>query len=174
LFGLAAVLLLAASAHPQDDTPTLKDFQQRIDKYMLLRKRQHVRVSASNSADQLAEQKQQAAEKMQTARPVARQGDIFTPAIAAYFKKQIAATMQGAEGAKIRASLQHAEPLPTIHLAVNAKYPKELPLQSTPPTLLMNLPPLPKDMQYRVVGSTLVLYDSTTDLVVDLILNAIA
>jgi hypothetical protein len=172
--GVLAVLLLAAPAYPQDDTATVKDFQQRVNKYMLLRRRQHVTVNASNSADQLAEQKQQAAEKIQTARPVARQGDIFTPAIAAYFKKQIAATMQGADGAKIRASLHHAEPLPTIHLAVNAKYPKGLPLQSTPPTLLMNLPPLPKDLQYRVVGSTLVLYDSTTDLVVDVIPNAIA
>ena len=170
----AALLLGVAAAQPQDDTATLKDFQQRVNKYTALKKRQHVPIKASNSADQLAEQKQQAAEKIQAARPVAHQGDIFTPEITAYFKKQIAATMQGPEGAKIRASLRHAEPLPNVRLAVNAKYPKNLPLQSTPPTLLMNLPPLPKELQYRVVGSTLVLYDATSDLVVDLIPGAVA
>jgi hypothetical protein len=63
--------------------------------------------------------------------------------------------------------------LPNVQLKVNAKYPKNLPLQSTPPTLLMNLPPLPKGLQYRIVGSTLVLYDVSSGLVADFIPNAV-
>ena len=57
---------------------------------------------------------------------------------------------------------------------MNKKYPKNLPLQSTPPTLLLNLPLLPKELQYRIVGSTLFLYDEPSDLVVDLIPDAMA
>jgi hypothetical protein len=81
--------------------------------------------------------------------------------------------MQGLDGKNIKASLRHAEPLPNVHLEVNGKYPNNLPLQSTPPTLLMNLPYLPKELQYRVVGSALVLYDEASNLIVDFIPNAI-
>ena len=81
--------------------------------------------------------------------------------------------MRGPNGDKVRASLRHAEPLPNVQLQVNAKYPSNLPLQSTPPTLLMNLPPLPKELQYRIVGSALVLYDMSSGLVVDFIPGAV-
>jgi hypothetical protein len=62
---------------------------------------------------------------------------------------------------------------PSSSCAANAKYPRNLPLQSTPPTLLMSLPPLPKELQYRIVGSTLVLYDMSSGLIVDFIPNAV-
>jgi hypothetical protein len=62
---------------------------------------------------------------------------------------------------------------PSSSCAANAKYPRNLPLQSTPPTLLMNLPQLPKELQYRIVGSTLMLYDMSSGLIVDFIPNAV-
>lgn len=172
--GIVAVILASALlAQNHDDNPAAKDFQQRVANYMALKKDQGVPNKQTASVEKLAEQKQEATQKTKAARPAAHQGDIFTPEIAAYFKHQIAATMQGADGKKVRASLRHAEPLPDVHLEVNAKYPKNFPLQSTPPTLLLNLPLLPKGLQYRIVGSTLVLYDEASDLVVDLIPGAI-
>ena len=170
------MLLLAAGslAQTSDDAAIVKDFQQRVNNYVSMKNKQGLPTRQTNAPDKLAEQKQQAVEKIQAARPAAHQGDIFTPAIAAYFKKQIAYTMRGAEGKKIQASLRHAEPLPNVHLEANTKYPRNLPLQSTPPTLLLNLPSLPKGMQYRVVGSALVLYDDASNLVVDFIPAAIA
>jgi hypothetical protein len=93
--------------------------------------------------------------------------------VTAYFKKQIESTLHGPDGDKVRASLRHAEPLPNVRLQVNARYPRNLPLQSTPPTLLMNLPTLPKELQYRIVGSTLVLYDMSSGLIVDFIPGAV-
>jgi hypothetical protein len=164
---------MAASAQSQSDAATIQDFQKRVNRYVSLKNKQDLSNKQTNSPEQLAEQKQQAAEKIQSARPAAQRGDIFTAAICEYFKRQIAVVMQGVDGKKIRASMRHAEPLPTIHLEVNAAYPKNLPLQSTPPTLLMSLPPLPKGLQYRVVGSSLVLFDEASNLVVDFIPNAI-
>src|SRR5689334_1263844 len=171
--GLLSLLLSASSAPQKPDTAAIKDFQARIAGYLALQKHQGLPNQSTSSPSKLAEQEQQRVEKTRKARPAGRQGDIFTPDIAAYFKRQIASTMRGPDGAKIRASLRHAEPLPNIHLQVNAKYPSDLPLQSTPPTLLMNLPRLPKELQYRVVGSTLVLYDVLSGLVVDLIPAAV-
>ena len=172
--GLLSLLLSGSSAAQKpDDTAPAKDFQSRIAGYMALQEQQALPNQSTSSSRKLAEQEQQRVEKTRRARPVGRQGDIFSPEIAAYFKRQIASTMRGPDGAKIRASFRHAEPLPNIHLQVNAKYPSDLPLQSTPPTLLMNLPRLPKELQYRVVGSTLVLYDVLSGLVVDLIPAAV-
>jgi hypothetical protein len=173
--GVVAILLSATcGAQTNDDAAIVKDFQARVDKYLALRKKQDVADKQTNSAQQIAQQKQEAVEKIKAARPTAHQGDIFTPAIAKYFKKQIETTMRRSAGDKIRASLRHAEPLTTVSLEVNKKYPKNLPLQSTPPTLLLNLPLLPKELQYRIVGSTLFLYDEPSDLVVDLIPDAMA
>jgi hypothetical protein len=161
-------------AQAQDDSAVVNDFRQRVTQYLELKKGLGVSGKQTASPDQLAAQRHEAVQKTQSARVAAHQGDIFTPVIAAYFKKQIAATMNGKDGGKIRTSLRHAEPLPNLSLQVNAPYPKGLPLQSTPPSLLQNLPLLPQFLQYRVVGSTLVLYDVNSNLVVDFVPNAIA
>ena len=36
-----------------------------------------------------------------------------------------------------------------------------------PPKLLLQLPPLPKNVEYRFVGKTLILYDSLSNLIID-------
>ena len=42
-----------------------------------------------------------------------------------------------------------------------------------PPSLLMALPQLPRELDYRIVGRDLVLHDVNADLVVDIIPNAL-
>jgi hypothetical protein len=170
---LFSILLVPYAIAQKGDDVAVKEFQGRIDNYLAAKKKQDIAKKPTDSPGKLAEEKQQTVEKTQAARPEAQQGDIFTPAVAAYFKKQIENTLQGPEGGKVRASLRHAEPLPNVQLQVNAKYPRNLPLQSTPPTLLKNLPPLPKELQYRIVGTTLVLYDMASGLVVDFIPGAV-
>jgi hypothetical protein len=170
---LLSLLLLSYAIAQKSDEGVVKEFQNRIDNYLSAKKKQDIAKKPTDSPGKLAQEKQQTAEKTQAARPEAQQGDIFTPSVATYFKKQIEGTLRGPNGDKVRASLRHAEPLPNVQLKVNAKYPKNLPLQSTPPTLLMNLPQLPKELQYRIVGSTLVLYDMSSGLIVDFIPNAV-
>jgi hypothetical protein len=170
---LLSIFLFVCARAQKADSSAVKEFQDRIDSYLSAKKKQDIANKPTDSPGKLAQEKQQTAEKTQEARPEAQRGDIFTPAVAAYFKQQIENTLRGPEGGKVRASLRHAEPLPNVQLRVNAKYPRNLPLQSTPPTLLMNLPPLPKELQYRIVGSTLVLYDMSSGLVVDFIPGAI-
>jgi hypothetical protein len=162
-----------AQSSARDDAVPLKEFQEHVTKYSEAHKQTHVEKKMSDSAQKLAKQKREAAQKIRLSRAEAKQGDIFTPQIAAYFKKQIAAVFQDPEGSKVRASLQHAEPLPNVELRVNGHYPQNLPLQSSPPTLLEKLPPLPSELQYRIVGQTLVLYDVSSDLIVDLLPDAV-
>jgi len=172
---IMVVLLVCAAAamRAQDDPLVVKDFEARVKKYQSLKRDIGIPKKQTNSADELANEKHEATAKLHAARPAAKQGDIFTPQIAEYFKKQIASTLHGTGGDKVRASLQRAEPVANLQLRVNAPYPENLPLQSTPPTLLLNLPPLPKGLQYRIVGPTLFLYDENSRLVIDYITGAI-
>lgn len=170
---LLSVLLFPCAIAQKGNEGAVKEFQDRIDNYLSTRKKQDIAKKATDSPGKLAQEKQQTTEKTQAARLEAQRGDIFTPTVATYFKKQIESTLRGPNGAKVRASLRHAEPLPNVQLQVNAKYPRNLPLQSMPPTLLMNLPPLPKELQYRIVGSALILYDMSSGLVVDFIPGAV-
>ena len=80
--------------------------------------------------------------------------------------------MKGPQAARIQDSLQRAEPV-QLELQVNAVYPASVPLQSTPPSLLLNLPKLPPEVDYRVVGDKLVLRDVEANLIVDFIPHAI-
>lgn len=170
---LPALFVLTVIAQRKHDPPVVGDFEQRVQQYLDTHKQTHVAVKPSDSAAKIDQEKQQARQKIREARPEAKQGDIFTPAISTYFREQLALTLQGPDGSKVRSSLSHAEPLPNLNLKVNSRYPKDLPLQSTPPTLLANLPYLPGELEYRIVGQTLVLYDVSSGLIADLLPNAI-
>ncbi len=156
------------------DAQVVKEFETSVKQYLDLRKNTAGKAPRpTNSPDKLTDKRSDMAQKVRSLRSQAKQGDIFTPDVTAYFRRQIEATLAGPQGQKIRASLRHAEPLPNLTVKVNQSYPEHVPLQSTPPTLLMNLPPLPKELEYRIVGSDVVLYDVAPNLVVDYIPNAI-
>ena len=165
---LSALVLAQAT----NEAAVVKDFESRVEKYIQIHKSSNINQKSTDSPDKLAGQKQETEHKVQESRPAAKQGDIFAPQIGAYFKRQIAATLNGPDGAKVRASLKRAEPLPNVPLQVNQPYPRNLPLQSTPTTLLLNLPQLPSGLQYRIVGAKLVLYDTASNLIVDFLPDA--
>lgn len=152
----------------------IDDFGARVTHYLELRKdTAGTPPRPTTSTDKIVSSEQQMAAKIRSARDKATQGEIFTPEIAAYFRQQIATTLHGPGGKRIRASLKHAEPVKPMALQVNQTYPPGIPLQSTPPTLLANLPLLPKDLAYRIVGRNLVLHDIAANLIVDFVPDAI-
>jgi hypothetical protein len=60
-----------------------------------------------------------------------------------------------------------------VRLKVNDSYPPDLPLTTMPPTLLQLLPPLPQQLEYRIVGRDLVLLDLKANLIVDVVRQAL-
>jgi hypothetical protein len=56
---------------------------------------------------------------------------------------------------------------------VNDTYSKVRPLATMPPNLLLRLPDLPPDLEYRFVGRHLILRDARANLIVDEIKDAI-
>jgi hypothetical protein len=167
---------MAAQEQANPDALSIDDLNKRIDGYMKLRatvKGGLPKLKPTDSPAVISDYQRQLAHKIREARAQANQGDIFAPEIAAYFRKRIALTMQGRQAARIRKSLAHAEPV-KLPVHVNEVYPASVPLQSTPPTLLLNLPKLPPELDYRVVGHSLVLRDVEANLVVDFMSKAIS
>lgn len=171
---LAGVCAAALAAPPpvNPDAALVQDFHTRVDSYMKLRKPLVAKLKPTNSPKAIVERQRNLAADIRLARPKADQGDIFTPATSAEFRRLIGIAMQGAHAHRVHQSLKHAEPV-RLHLRVNDTYPESVPRQSIPPTLLANLPVLPKELDYRIIGHDLVLHDAEANTIVDFLPNAI-
>jgi hypothetical protein len=168
---LAATPLRSDPVNP--DSVIIQDFEKRVADYLQLRKAEeaklpHLRATASQ--EKIAHYQRELAEAIMKARKTARQGDIFTPPIDKEFRRLMGFAMQSPDATHIRRSLNNAEPV-AVRLEINHPYPAGLPLQSTPPTILLNLPHLPDDMEYRFVNRTLVLLDAKPNLMIDFMAN---
>src|SRR3954452_8338488 len=159
LLGFAASAGVAAGAqeHSAKDAgataAAAQEFEARVNQYVELRKKQSGSQNGSTkSATKLVENREELRARIQANRANAKQGDIFVPVAAGYIRKQIASALKGQRGTRVVASLRRSEPVKDIPLKVNAPYPDGVPLQSMPPTLLLKLPKLPKELEYRIVG----------------------
>jgi len=177
---LSAGLLLPAAALPQSkpaanvnrDGAISAEFQKHVADYMNLRKKAEAGIAVpkgTGSPEKITGYQHQLGDAIRAARPQAAQGEIFTPAVTELFRRLVFSSLNGPDGTKIRKSYQRAEPIHGVRLEVNQAYPDGLPLQSMPPSLLLNLPHLPKELEYRFVDHELVLRDIASNLVIDLI-----
>ena len=158
------------------DSLTIQDFTQKVDEYVKLRKRAQANLPAvkpGKNATEVRQYQATLAKNVQGMPGHPNAGDIFTPSISELFRKLIALPFDSSSGGKIRASLHHAEPVHKLDLQVDEQYPQLSALQSTPPTLLSNLPKLPSEIEYRIVGRELVLLDTASNLIIDLLPDAL-
>ena len=88
------------------------------------------------------------------------------------FRRLLGLAMAGKNDGDIEKSLARAEPV-RVNLQVNDNYPSNVPLQSMPPTILLNLPRLPPELEYLINGHALVLHDTAANLIVDIIPDAV-
>jgi hypothetical protein len=149
------------------------DFEQRAKQYLDWREKTVGKTPPpANSPEKIVAARRELANKVRVARAGTKQGEVFTPGITEYFRREITATLNGGHGKQIRSSLRHSEPT-EMQLQINQSYPEKVALQSTPPTLLLNLPELPKGLEYRILGRELVLRDSDANIIVDYVPNAL-
>ena len=152
------------------------DFEKQVREYLALRKKAKIGIPAlkpTDSVEKINQDRQLVASRIRAARSEAKQGDIFSPAITQEFTHLISIAYEGADAAKINISLHNSEPVDDVRVQVNAVYPEDVPLQSTPPSILLNLPELPPELDYRIVGHSLVLRDTEANIIVDYIPKAI-
>ncbi len=155
---------------PEIDTEARRSFHERIEDYEKLHRHAerglpHLKTEASSAT--ILERQHTLAKNIQALRMQSREGDFFTPAITAYFSRQIAAAYEEG-GDAIRATLELGGPVSERDLQVNHQYPEHKPYGVMPPTLLSRLPQLPEILEYRIINRDLLLRDVESNLVVDI------
>jgi hypothetical protein len=168
---LCAAVVLCADQPPSPHAAVLSDFEKRLGDYSQLRDRARSglpRLKDGASPEAITRHEKALAERLRAVRSSAQPGDIFTPDAVTEFRRLITEAMKGREAALVHQSLKHAEPV-KFTLRVNETYPRDLPLQSTPPTLLLYLPELPSGLDYRVLGHDLILRDAEANVIIDFI-----
>jgi len=176
VYWACAITAAAQAPAVNQDSLILKDFSRRVADYVKLHKTAQSeirRLKPTNSPEAIDRYGRQMAHHIRETRRHAVQGEIFTPEITAAFRRLIGIAMKGPDAALIRKSLQSDAPVQPPSIRVNSPYPAGLPLETAPPSLLLNLPPLPPEVEFRVVGHDLILRDIDANFVVDDIPNAI-
>jgi hypothetical protein len=156
------------------DAAILADFKSRVDKYLSLKKQ------ASGDAPTLKQTEDPAkikaaqtglANAIRERRADAKQGDIFTPEVAGRFRHLLSPTVKGEDGRDAKKVLKDDAPV-AVPLKVNSDYPEAKTLPTVPAKMLLNLPTLPKGVEYRIVNKTLILRDADANIIVDFMTNA--
>jgi hypothetical protein len=164
---------------PKDDA---KEFKERIDKYLAIQKKAVGSVPSQSKevADPalIVKHEKQVADAIRALRPNAMPGEIFTPWLRGVIAKAVKEQVQGARGKDAKDSIldegnpKGKEATVPVNIKVNGGYPQDAPLSTVPPSVLLALPPLPKEIEYRFVGRNLILRDTKANIVVDILTDA--
>ena len=152
------------------------EFQDHLKEYLATRTRVEnalPKLTETKDPKKIAERSALIAAGIQEARKTSVQGEIFTPKVAAEFRKILAADA-ASRSPKEKENIM--DEVPSKAPAVNALYPTDSPkgpaaLASFPPKLLLVLPELPETIEYRFLGQALVLRDVASNLIVDYLPN---
>jgi len=152
------------------------EFMARLDEYLALRTKVEnsmPKLTTTNDPKNIAERAAKLAAGLAAARKDATQGVIFTAKVAAEFRRILAADA-ASRTPQERADLMTE--VPATAAAINGQYPIDSPtgplaLPSFPPNLLAVLPELPDTVEYRFLGTSLVLRDASANLIVDYLTN---
>lgn len=167
-----------AAPQTNADAALLKDFKDRIDAYVKLHDRQEkgdAKQKETSKPEEIKARQDALAAKIQAARKDAKGGDIFTPEIRELFRRLMYPEMKGPIASETKKTTRDEEGLPSKAqiLKVNTRYPDTSPLPTVPPNLLVRLPQLPEELEYRFVNRDLILRDVNANLIIDFIPNAI-
>jgi hypothetical protein len=167
-----------AVASPENpDSATVADFNARLDRFVKTQRALLKQAPLSEDATpaQIKSRQEMLAAQLRDIRKNAKHGDIFTPPVAALFKRLMYPEVKGAERKETREALEEEDgEVAEVWLKVNGTWPDSEPLTTMPANILGNLPQLPKDVEYRIANKRhLVLRDVDANIIVDFIYNAI-
>ena len=149
-------------------------FQQRVEAYAALHRRlAPMPLGSALDRRSLTITRTVLASAIVAARATARQGDIFTPDAARFFRMVIRETTSAADLGMASLMDEDGRLLPGIHPAIHTPFPA-WETRELPATTLFMLPTLPLELEYRIVDYDLVLWDVSADLIIDVLPYAVA
>ena len=161
--------LTCGSATAQSERAVANTFENRVKDYSALRERlesQLPKLPKKATPEQIENHKAALLRSVQEQRVGAKHGEIFTPEASSLIRTIIKNDFKGRERTELRQTVFEAE-TKGVPLKVNAAYPEAKELTEMPPSLLLALPQLPKQVRYRFVGTNLLLVDRESNLIID-------
>ncbi len=163
----------ADAPNPVED-PRFKEFFDRVRAYVKVHETAGARVPSlkeTSDPQKVSGREKALADEIRVERAGARQGDVFSPSVAREIGDIVAWDFKARPLKDQKAIL--AEVPVKVPPAINTDYPTALPLATVPPGLLLKLPTLPMELEYRFLGRHLILRDIKANLIVDFIPDAV-
>ena len=172
-----------ASAPPAADGQTTVNaqgaaalaFQKGIEAYLKIHNEAEGKVPNLKNTDdpqKISDREKALAQTIMTLRAGAQPGEIFVPEYQPYFIKIVQDDFKQ-RSARDRKAIVVELPA-KMKVDVNTVYPTTIPLATFPPALLRKLPDLPPELEYRIVGRSLILRDVKANLIVDVLRDVVA
>ena len=162
------------SANPTDTM--FEDFAKRLESYTTLRERLTDSIGdldPTKSQEEIAARATALGNAIIAARPQAKQGDIFSPEVSAFLATLIRQEYKRRSEPVRETREDQQDELPNFEPQVNQIYPTTYPLATFPPALLPVLPPLPEEVEYRIVRDYLILRDIEANVILDFMPGAV-
>ena len=180
---IAGIMIAATAAQAFAQTPdpgaqAVQAFERATRDYVQTHRRLESQIGAIQLNSTVAELNriiQELAAAIRAERPDAKQGDFFTPALAPEMRARINNALRdnGFSPDDVRQNERlEAVEAGAFRLRVNDTFPWVL-ATAMFPCVIAALPPLSSELQYRIVGDTLVLIDVHASLIVDLLPHAL-
>jgi hypothetical protein len=157
------------------DRQAVEAFEKRVKQYAKMREQieeQMPKLSKESTSEEIQAHKKAFEEKVRAARAGAKPGQVFTSDIASHIRALIRSEFKGTDRKHLRETVLEAD-TKGVPLRVNYAYPDTKELVEMPPTLLMKLPLLPKQVRYRFVNGHMLLVDRENSLIIDYMLDAL-
>src|SRR5687768_6301682 len=151
-------------------------FEKRAKDYVKMREaleEKMPKLSTEAKPEEIQAHKKQFQDRVRAARVGAKRGDVFTPEATTLIRAMIKDEFKGRERVELRDTVLKESDTKAVPLRVNYPYPESQELLEMPPTLLLRLPQLPKQLRYRFVGRSMLLVDRENGLIVDYMTNAL-
>jgi hypothetical protein len=150
-------------------------FEDRVARYTSRREeleRELPPLAKHATAEEITFHKNALLKKVLADRRRAVRGTIFTPAAERMIRAIIVGHYPGRNRMELKKILSEAQ-TKGVPVRVNGVYPETAELVEMPPTLLLVLPQLPDHVRYRFVGTSLLIVDRDSHLIVDYMTNAL-
>ena len=150
------------------------EFKKHIDAYVKIHNEAESKVPALKRTDdpkEISEREKALADMIMTLRAGAKPGDIFARDYQPYFVQIVREDFKTRSAADRKALV--AELPKNVKVDINTVYPTTLPLETFPAALLRKLPDLPPELEYRIVGRSLILRDVKANLIVDILRDVV-
>ncbi len=154
----------------------IEQFEKRAKDYIKVREQVEAKMpklSKEAKPEEIEAHKKELQARVQAARSGSKPGNVFTAEAAAFIRAKTQEEFKGKERAELRKTVLVESETKAVPLRVNYPYPETQEQIQMPPTLLLQLPQLPKQLRYRFVGRNMLLVDRESGLIVDYMTNAL-